>query len=153
MAMLPLAPQKREEGQAPDYREAWEYYHTPRAQHPNASSVVPVHSLALLVAYDAFHLAEQLLISSAVLWNATATYPSSGVSFGKPMSPSKNLSHARSGTSADPKLPVSTGRRELPGFWLPAGKSEPPNADAETTRLTCSGVPEGARANYLPIAL
>jgi fermentation-respiration switch protein FrsA (DUF1100 family) len=61
MAMLPFAPQKREEGQAPDYREAWEYYHTPRAQHPNAPSVVPVHSLARLVAYDAFHLAEQLL--------------------------------------------------------------------------------------------
>jgi len=61
MAMLPFAPQKREEGQAADYREAWEYYHTPRAQHPNAPSVVPVHSLARLVAYDAFHLAEQLL--------------------------------------------------------------------------------------------
>jgi hypothetical protein len=61
MAMLPFAPQKREEGQAPDYREAWEYYHTPRAQHPNAPSIVPVHSLARLVAYDAFHLAEQLL--------------------------------------------------------------------------------------------
>jgi fermentation-respiration switch protein FrsA (DUF1100 family) len=61
MAMLPFAPQKREEGQAPDYREAWEYYHTPRAQHPNAPSVVPVHSLARLVAYDAFHLSEQLL--------------------------------------------------------------------------------------------
>jgi fermentation-respiration switch protein FrsA (DUF1100 family) len=61
MAMLPFAPQKREEGQAPDYREAWEYYHTPRAQHPNAPSIVPVHSLTRLVAYDAFHLAEQLL--------------------------------------------------------------------------------------------
>jgi uncharacterized protein len=61
MATLPFAPQKREEGQAPDYREAWEYYHTPRAQHPNAPSVVPVHSLARLVPYDAFHLAEQLL--------------------------------------------------------------------------------------------
>ncbi len=46
------------EGQAPDYREAWEYYHPPRAQHPNAPSVVPVHSLARLVAYDAFHLAD-----------------------------------------------------------------------------------------------
>jgi uncharacterized protein len=61
MAMLPFAPQKHKEGQAPDYREAWEYYHTPRAQHPNAPSVLPVHSLARLVGYDAFHLAEQLL--------------------------------------------------------------------------------------------
>ena len=61
MAMLPFAPQKREEGQAPDYREAWEYYHTPRAQHPNAPSIVPVHSLMRLVGYDAFHLADQLL--------------------------------------------------------------------------------------------
>ena len=59
--MLPFAPRKREEGQAPDYREAWEYYHTPRAQHPNAPSIVPVHSLNRMVAYDAFHLAEQLL--------------------------------------------------------------------------------------------
>lgn len=61
MAMLPFAPQKREEGQAPDYFEAWEYYHTPRAQHPNAPSIVPVHSLSRLVGYDAFHLADQLL--------------------------------------------------------------------------------------------
>jgi fermentation-respiration switch protein FrsA (DUF1100 family) len=61
MAMLPFAPQKREEGQAPDYFEAWEYYHTPRAQYPNAPSIVPVHSLARLVGYDAFHLADQLL--------------------------------------------------------------------------------------------
>jgi fermentation-respiration switch protein FrsA (DUF1100 family) len=61
MAMLPFAPQKREEGQAPDYFEAWEYYHTPRAQHPNAPSIVPIHSLTRLVGYDAFHLADQLL--------------------------------------------------------------------------------------------
>jgi fermentation-respiration switch protein FrsA (DUF1100 family) len=60
-AMLPFAPQKCEEGQAPDYFEAWEYYHTPRAQHSNAPSIVPMHSLARLVGYDAFHLAEQLL--------------------------------------------------------------------------------------------
>ena len=61
MAMLPFAPPKSEGGQAPDYREAWEYYHTPRAQHPNAPSVVPVHGLARLVAYDAFHLSGQFL--------------------------------------------------------------------------------------------
>jgi uncharacterized protein len=61
MAMLPFAPQKREAGQAPDYFEAWEYYHTPRAQHLNAPSIVPVHSLTRLVGYDAFHLADQLL--------------------------------------------------------------------------------------------
>jgi uncharacterized protein len=61
IAMLPFAPSKREQGQAPDYREAWEYYHTARAQHPNAPSVFPTHSLARLVGYDAFHLAEQLL--------------------------------------------------------------------------------------------
>jgi len=61
MAMLPFAPQKREEGQAPDYFEAWEYYHSPRAQHPNAPSIFPVHSLARLLAYDAFHLADKLL--------------------------------------------------------------------------------------------
>jgi hypothetical protein len=61
MAMMPFAPPKREEGQAPDYREAWEYYHTARAQRPNAPSIVPVHSLAKLIAYDAFHLADQLL--------------------------------------------------------------------------------------------
>ena len=61
MAMLPFAPQKREEGQAPDYFEAWEYYHSPRAQHPKAPSIFPVHSLARLLAYDAFHLADKLL--------------------------------------------------------------------------------------------
>jgi hypothetical protein len=61
MAMLPFAPQKHEEGQAPNYFEAWEYYHTPRAQHPNAPSIVPIHSLTRLVGYDAFQLADQLL--------------------------------------------------------------------------------------------
>jgi fermentation-respiration switch protein FrsA (DUF1100 family) len=61
IAMLPFAPQKREEGQAPDYFEAWEYYHSPRAQNPNAPSIFPVHSLARLLAYDAFHLADKLL--------------------------------------------------------------------------------------------
>jgi fermentation-respiration switch protein FrsA (DUF1100 family) len=61
MGMLPFAPQKREVGQAPDNFEAWEYDHTPRAPHPNAPSIVPVHSLARLIGDDAFHLADQLL--------------------------------------------------------------------------------------------
>src|SRR5580704_19049554 len=33
----------------------------PARQRPNASSIVPLHSLAKLIAYDAFHLADQLL--------------------------------------------------------------------------------------------
>jgi fermentation-respiration switch protein FrsA (DUF1100 family) len=61
MAMMPFVPPKREGGQAPDCREAWEYYHTARAPGPNAPSIVPVHSLAKLIAHDAFHLADQLL--------------------------------------------------------------------------------------------
>jgi uncharacterized protein len=64
MAMLPFTPSNPEDADMaphPDYREAYYYYHTPRAQHPHAPSVYPVHSLARLVTYDAFHFADQFL--------------------------------------------------------------------------------------------
>jgi hypothetical protein len=44
-----------------DYRDAFEYYRTPRGQHPNAPGAYATRSLAQLVAFDAFHLAEDLL--------------------------------------------------------------------------------------------
>ena len=64
VAMLPFTPSNAKDAEgAPhrDYREAYYYYHTPRAQHPRAPSVYPVHSLAQLVTYDAFQFAEQFL--------------------------------------------------------------------------------------------
>jgi fermentation-respiration switch protein FrsA (DUF1100 family) len=64
MAMMPFTPSSAEEAaKAPhrDYREAYDYYHTPRAQHRNSPSVYPLHCLTQLVGYDAFHLADLLL--------------------------------------------------------------------------------------------
>ncbi len=70
MEMLPFTPDNLNDAEsAPhrDYREAYEYYHTPRAQRPNAPSVYPAHCLAQLIAFDAFHLVDQLLTQPLLL--------------------------------------------------------------------------------------
>ncbi|XXF77735.1 alpha/beta hydrolase [Myxococcaceae bacterium GXIMD 01537] len=61
MESMPLAPTSPDPALPPDLRDAYEYYHTPRAEHRNAPGKAPLRSLSQLVGYDAFHLAELLL--------------------------------------------------------------------------------------------
>lgn len=60
-ATLPLAPLKKEDAPNADMAEAWEYYRTPRCEHPNAPGVMLARSLTQLVAYDAYDKAEVFL--------------------------------------------------------------------------------------------
>lgn len=61
LQFMPLAPESPDPGLHSDLQEAYEYYHTSRAQHCNAPGKTPLRSLAQLVGYDAFHLADLLL--------------------------------------------------------------------------------------------
>ncbi|WP_342379985.1 alpha/beta hydrolase [Myxococcus stipitatus] len=58
---MPLAPTHRDPSLPADLRDAYDYYHTARAQHRNSPSKTPLRSLSQLVGYDAFHLAELLM--------------------------------------------------------------------------------------------
>lgn len=44
-----------------DMKEAVDYYRTPRGEHPNANNQFRFRSIASLMAFDAFHLVEELL--------------------------------------------------------------------------------------------
>jgi hypothetical protein len=61
--MMLFQPTKREDVDPShrDYMDAFEYYRTPRGQHPNAAGMYATRSLAQMVTFDAFHLAEDLL--------------------------------------------------------------------------------------------
>jgi len=48
-------------GAAEELRQAWEYYHTPRCEHPNAPGFMTARSLSQILSYDAFHKAEAFL--------------------------------------------------------------------------------------------
>ncbi len=61
LATLPLAPMREEDAPNEELREAWEYYHTPRAQHPNAPGFMTARSLPQIITYDAYHKAEAFL--------------------------------------------------------------------------------------------
>ncbi|MCT1367360.1 alpha/beta hydrolase [uncultured Kocuria sp.] len=58
---FPLAPMKEEDAPNEELRQAWEYYHTPRCEHPNAPGYMTTRSLTQIIAYDAFHKAEAFL--------------------------------------------------------------------------------------------
>lgn len=58
---FPLAPMKEEDAPNEELRQAWEYYHTPRCEHPNAPGYMTARSLSQIIAYDAFHKAEAFL--------------------------------------------------------------------------------------------
>ena len=58
---IPLAPLRKEDAPNKELEEAWEYYHTPRAQYPTAPGYVTARSLNQLVTYDAFNKAEAFL--------------------------------------------------------------------------------------------
>ncbi len=55
---IPLAPMKEEDAPNEELREAWEYYHTPRAAYPTAPGVATTRSLTQIISYDAYNKAE-----------------------------------------------------------------------------------------------
>ena len=61
IAYIPFSPTSLEGVEEPDMREAYDYYRTPRARHPNTPSQFTSRSLVQLASYDAFHLADVLL--------------------------------------------------------------------------------------------
>lgn len=67
---IPLVPTDLEGVTLPDLLEAYEYYRTPRASHPNSPSRIPLADLGRLATFDAFHLCETFLASLCVLWQA-----------------------------------------------------------------------------------
>ncbi|WP_062194490.1 alpha/beta hydrolase [Caldimonas taiwanensis] len=58
---IPMAPMRKEDAPNAELAEAWEYYHTPRCQHPNAPGFTLARNLTQLVTYDAFNFAELYL--------------------------------------------------------------------------------------------
>jgi fermentation-respiration switch protein FrsA (DUF1100 family) len=60
-ATIPLAPLKEEDAPNEELRQAWEYYHTPRAEHPNSPGVATARSLTQIITYDAYNKAEAFL--------------------------------------------------------------------------------------------
>ncbi|WP_445681324.1 alpha/beta hydrolase [Radicibacter daui] len=61
IATMPLAPLKEEDAPNEELREAWEYYHTPRAECATAPGFAALRSLNQIITYDAYHMAEVYL--------------------------------------------------------------------------------------------
>lgn len=60
-ATIPLAPLKEEDAPNEELRQAWEYYHTSRAEHPNSPGFATARSLTQIITYDAYNKAEAFL--------------------------------------------------------------------------------------------
>lgn len=60
-ATMPLAPMKESDAPNEELRQAWEYYHTPRAQYPTAPGYATLRSLNQIITYDAYRMAEVYL--------------------------------------------------------------------------------------------
>ena len=58
---IPLAPLNERDAPNEELRQAWEYYHTPRAQYRTAPGYATARSLTQIITYDAFHKAEAFL--------------------------------------------------------------------------------------------
>jgi uncharacterized protein len=58
---VPLAPLRKEDAPNQELEEAWEYYHTPRAQYPTAPGFATARSFNQIITYDAFNMAELFL--------------------------------------------------------------------------------------------
>jgi fermentation-respiration switch protein FrsA (DUF1100 family) len=58
---MPLAPLRKEDAPNKELEEAWEYYHTPRAEYPTAPGFATARSLNQIITYDAFNKAEAFL--------------------------------------------------------------------------------------------
>lgn len=60
-ATMPLAPLTEKDAPNEELRQAWEYYHTPRAECATAPGVATLRSLNQIITYDAFHMADVYL--------------------------------------------------------------------------------------------
>ncbi|TPL43064.1 alpha/beta hydrolase [Mesorhizobium sp. B2-4-6] len=58
---IPLAPLKEDDAPNEELRQAWEYYHTPRAEYPTAPGYATARSLSQIIPYDAYSKAEAYL--------------------------------------------------------------------------------------------
>ncbi|MCB1371907.1 MAG: alpha/beta hydrolase [Rhodobacteraceae bacterium] len=54
---MPLAPLTEAEAPNEELRQAWEYYHTPRAERATAPGFATARSLTQIITYDAYHMA------------------------------------------------------------------------------------------------
>ncbi|MFE0019265.1 alpha/beta hydrolase [Mesorhizobium sp. NPDC059054] len=61
VATMPLAPLKEEDAPNEELRQAWEYYHTPRAECATAPGFATLRSLNQIITYDAYHVADVYL--------------------------------------------------------------------------------------------
>lgn len=60
-ARFPLAPLNEKDAPNEELRQAWEYYHTPRAEYPTAPGYMTARSLDQIIPYDAYSKAEAFL--------------------------------------------------------------------------------------------
>lgn len=60
-AQMPLAPLTEKDAPNEELRQAWEYYHTARAQCPTSPGVATLRSLNQVITYDAYHMADVYL--------------------------------------------------------------------------------------------
>ena len=60
-ARFPLAPLNEADAPNEELRQAWEYYHTPRAQYPTSPGYMTARSLDQIIPYDAYSKAEAYL--------------------------------------------------------------------------------------------
>ena len=61
IAKIPLAPLNEADAPNEELRQAWEYSHTPRAEHPTAPGYATARSLNQIIPYDAYNKAEAFL--------------------------------------------------------------------------------------------
>ncbi|MFW1945218.1 alpha/beta hydrolase [Acinetobacter guillouiae] len=66
-ATIPLAPLNEADAPNEELRQAWEYYHTPRAEHPNSPGVATARSLTQIITYDAYNKAEAFLTQPLIV--------------------------------------------------------------------------------------
>ena len=62
LARVPLAPLNEADAPNEELRQAWEYYHTQRAQCPTAPGWATARSLTQIITYDAYNKAEAFLV-------------------------------------------------------------------------------------------
>lgn len=60
-ATIPLAPLTEKDAPNEELRQAWEYYHTPRAECATAPGFATLRSLNQIITYDAYHMADVYL--------------------------------------------------------------------------------------------
>ncbi|KER69062.1 hypothetical protein HR51_26045 [Burkholderia cepacia] len=61
VAAMPLAPLTEKDAPNEELRQAWEYYHTSRAEYATAPGFATLRSLNQIITYDAYHMAETFL--------------------------------------------------------------------------------------------